>query len=118
MRSFFYLFLSVFLFSSSTCLAQQSNINKLHKTIYYYSFYTKTDNPITTNIEQNVKQLKGVVEVKIKLKPEQKSGQLIVVVQEKNRSSEGDVMFQPTDLKKIISGNNFIPNKLITEKID
>jgi len=118
MKSIFYFVFIFCLLTSKISFAQQTPNNQLHETIYYYSFYTATDNPITANMEQEIKQLKGVVEVKIKLKLEQKAGQITVVVQEKNRSSEGDIMFQPTDLKKIISENNFIPNELITEVID
>ncbi len=103
------------LFFSNKSFSQQPTNNHLIKTVYYYSFNAEINVVAMDKIEQEVKQLKGVTKVKIQFKPEKKIGELIVVVQEKKRSSEGDVLFQPVDLKRILSTNGFIPNLLKTE---
>jgi copper chaperone CopZ len=115
MKSIFTLCTALFLLFSTISFAQQASENRLTKTIYYYSFNTESSASSTDKIEREVKLLKGVTEVKVKFKPENKTGQLIVIVQEKPRSSEGDILFQPTDLKRILSTNGFIPNELETK---
>lgn len=108
---------AIFLLFSTMSFGQQSDNNTLIKTIFYYSFNANSETPALNNIERNVKLLKGVTEVKVKFKPESKTGQLIVIVKEKRRSSEGEVLFQPTDLKRILSTNGLTPNELETKKL-
>ncbi len=114
MKFVFSIFTGIFLLFSNIGYAQQSSNTKLIKTAYYYSFKTTSDVPDFNNMEQEIKALKNVTEVKIKFKPESKAGQLIVMTKERPRQSEGEVLFQPTDLKRIISSNGFIPNELET----
>jgi len=105
---------ALFLFFNTLCFAQQP-INNPIKTIYYYSFFAELDATSTDEIEKEVQLLTNVIAVKIKYKPENKTAQLIVIVQENRRNSEGDILFQPTDLKRIISTHGFIPNELTSE---
>jgi hypothetical protein len=96
---------------------KSQNHPTLTKTMYSYTFSGVNS---TTNIESltnEVSNLKGVTTCKPILKLEQNNGQLIVVVEEYTRSSEGEVLFEPTDLKKIIIKNGLIPNELITEEL-
>jgi len=115
MKTIFSFGIIILLFFPVVSFSQQTANNQLIQTIYYYSFKAEMNAVATNNIEQEVKQLKGVIKVKIQFKPEKKVGELIVVVQEKKRSSEGDVLFQPVDLKRILATNGFIPNLLTTE---
>ncbi|PJA08951.1 MAG: hypothetical protein COX70_02655 [Flavobacteriales bacterium CG_4_10_14_0_2_um_filter_32_8] len=104
----------LFLFFSASFAQQLTNNNPI-KTIYYYSFNAVMDASIIDEMEKEVQLLTSVIEVKIKYKPENKTAQLIVLVKERRRNSEGDLLFQPTDLKHIISAHGFLPNELTTE---
>ncbi|MBW6482253.1 MAG: hypothetical protein K0B10_04245 [Vicingaceae bacterium] len=95
--------------------AQTTSNQEVITTIYYYSFSGELSSTTLSEIESEAKQLTNVDEVKVKYKEENKLGQLIVLVKEKNRNSEGDILFQPTDLKKLLSKNNLIPNELTLE---
>ena len=91
------------------------NVNTKIKTKYSYSFYAEMNETSILKIEEEVKSLKNVTEVKVKYKAGNKSALLIVIVREAKRTKESDVLFQPIDLKRIISKHGFIPNELVTE---
>lgn len=110
-----YLLLSILLSLGLSVEAQKHPT--LTKTMYSYTFSGTNS---TTNIEaltNEITNLKGVTTCKPILKPEQNTGQLIVIVEEYTRSSEGEDMFEPTDLKKIIIKNGLVPNELTTEQL-
>ena len=88
---------------------------KLIKTKYSYTFSGVNSTSNIENLTNEVANLKGVAICKPVIKPEQNSGQLIVIVEEYSRTSEGQEMFEPTDLKKIIIKNGLTPNELTTE---
>lgn len=103
-------------FYPTISFAQQQTTAPLVKTVYYYTF--STENIAVVDVVLNrVKALSGVIESKYEFKPEKNAGQLIVIVQEKTRTSESDILFQPTDLKRILSENGFSPKELRSEKI-
>ena len=87
----------------------------LTKTKYAYTFSGEASISTIENLTQEVSNLKGVTACKPLYKAEKNSGQLIVFVEEYSRTSEGDVLFEPTDLKKIIIKNGLIPDELISE---
>ena len=89
----------------------------LVKTKYAYSFSGEASTSTIENLTQEVLNLKGVTTCKPIFKPEQNKGQIIVFVEEYTRTSEGDVLFEPTDLKKIIIKNGLVPDELITEEL-
>lgn len=91
------------------------NKSTLTKTIYSYTFSGFNSTSNIESLTQEVSNLKGVTICKPVIKLEQNSGQLIVIVEEYSRTSEGQEMFEPTDLKKIIIKNGLIPNELTTE---
>lgn len=93
------------------------NRSTLTKTMYSYTFSGVNSNSNIDNLTNEVSNLKGVSMCKPVLKLEQNMGQLIVVVEEYTRSSEGEILFEPTDLKKIIIKNGLIPNELTTEEL-
>ncbi|MBL4669587.1 MAG: hypothetical protein HRT73_02225 [Flavobacteriales bacterium] len=107
-----FLFLVIIL---STFIVTAQNTNKKIKTIYSYTFNAEMNTSSIYNMEEEVKALKNVTEVKIKYKAEKKNALLIVVVKEAKRIKESDVLFQPINLKKIISKNGFTPDELTTE---
>lgn len=87
----------------------------LTKTLYSYTFSGINSTSNIESLTQEVSNLKGVTTCKPIIKLEQNSGQLIVIVEEYSRTSEGEEMFEPTDLKKIIIKNGLTPNELTTE---
>ncbi len=86
-------------------------------TMYYYDFSGELSATTITQIETEVSQLINVFETKVKYKEEKQLGQLVVIVKEKPRKSEGDLLFQPTDLKKIISQHGLMPKEIRFETI-
>ncbi|MBE7443508.1 MAG: hypothetical protein HS119_13755 [Flavobacteriales bacterium] len=88
----------------------------LIKTKYAYTFSGEASSTTIENLTQEILNLKGVTTCKPVFKPEQHKGQIIVFVEEYTRTSEGDVLFEPTDLKKIIIKNGLLPDELITEE--
>lgn len=110
-----YLLLTILLSFGLSIKAQ--NRSTLTKTMYSYTFSGVNSTSNIENLTNEVSSLKGVTICKPVLKLEQNIGQLIVVVEEYTRSSEGEVMFEPTDLKKIIIKNGLIPNELTTEEL-
>lgn len=111
----FALFISFFCLTNLSLQAQTTNNQQIKTTIYYYNFSGELSQTKLNQIEAEAKTLTNVDEVKIKYKEESELGQLIVIVKEKSRNSEGDNLFQPTDLKKLLSNNNLIPNELTLE---
>ena len=86
-------------------------------TMYYYDFSGELSTTTISQIETEVNQLVNVSEAKVKYKEEKQLGQLVVIVKEKPRKSEGDILFQPTDLKKIISQHGLMPKEIKFETI-
>jgi len=93
-------------FTNYHSYAQTTNNQEVKTTIYYYSFSGELSSSTLSEIETEAKQLTNVDEVKVKYKEENKLGQLIVIVKEKSRSSEGE---------KLLSKNNLSPNELNLE---
>ncbi len=97
--------LTLFLFTLSLCgYAQAGKNDVLTYTTTYYSFKIEdvSDQNKLNECTEAVKQINSVTEAKVKYKPELKIAELIVVVTEKNKSSEGEEGFSPLDIKKTI----------------
>ncbi|PKP39614.1 MAG: hypothetical protein CVT98_01155 [Bacteroidetes bacterium HGW-Bacteroidetes-15] len=107
--------IAILCFTNFHSYAQTTINQEVITSIYYYSFSGELSTTTLSEIETEVKTLTNVDEVKVKYKEENKLGQLIVIVKEKSRSSEGDILFQPTDLKRILSKNGLNPNALNKE---
>lgn len=95
--------------------AQSQTKAELTKTLYSYSFTGLESTIDMDRVTKEIEDLKGVTICKSVLKPETKVGQLIVIVEEYPRASEGQEMFEITDLKKIITQNGLVPNELTIE---
>lgn len=90
---------------------------KQTKTVYYYKFEgAKSLNEVTL-LSTDIYALKGVSEFKPEFKPESNLAQIIVVVKEKTRTSEGDVLFEITDLKNILTKRGYQNLELTSEEL-
>ena len=98
-----------------TLSASSQTKAELTKTLYSYSFSGLEPTIDMDVVVKEIEGLKGVSVCKSVLKPETKVGQLIVIVEEYSRTSEGQEMFEITDLKKIITQNGLVPNELTIE---
>jgi copper chaperone CopZ len=87
------------------------------KTVYYYNFEGAKSLQEVNSLKAEVTALKGVTEFKTGFKPESNFAQIIVVVNEKTRTSEGDKLFQPTDLKKILEKKGYKNMQLTTQEL-
>lgn len=112
------LLLNLVIFSPTFLLAQTTNTSQQEVTsMYYYDFSGELSATNISQIETEVNQLVNVYEAKVKYKEEKQLGQLVVIVKERPRKSEGDILFQPTDLKKIISQHGLMPKEIKFETI-
>lgn len=79
------------------------------KIICNYSFENVTDEMQIEKLKAEISLLKGVEEIKSVYKPEQKRGQITVIIIEPKRTSEGQVMFDITQIKKAIINQGLTP---------
>lgn len=89
----------------------------LTKTVYYYSFEGAKSLSDVELLKDELMALKGVTEFKPVFKPEKNSAQLIIVVKEKTRTSEGEKLFEITDLKKLLIKHGYVPLELTMESL-
>lgn len=80
---------------------------KTVKTAYYYQFEGAKSYDEVNALGKQVFALKGVTEFKPVFKSEGATSQIIVVVTEKTRTSESDVLFEITDLKQILERKGY-----------
>ena len=115
-KSFFILLFclnSVFIINAHSSIAD----GEMTKTIYYYKFEGAKSLDEVRLLGNAINALKGVTEFKSEFKPESGFAQIVVVVMEKTRTSEGEVLFQPTDLKKILEENGYLNLELETQEL-
>lgn len=108
------LFILISIFASNVKAQKKPTLTK---TKYSYTFSGVSASSNIESLTNEISNLKGVTTCKPVLKPEQSTGQLIVIVEEFTRSSEDEILFEPTDLKKIIIKNGLIPNELTIEEL-
>ncbi|MCE3278129.1 MAG: hypothetical protein K0S44_320 [Bacteroidetes bacterium] len=104
----------VLLFSSSLN-AQQKKTTKDIKKIFFYSFENLTSTAQVQTLEQNVLFINGVTEVKSNYDLDKRKGQIIVVVIERAKISEGDPQFSLVSLKSAIVKSHLTPLEVIEE---
>ncbi len=90
---------------------------KLTKTVYYYKFEGAKSLEEVNKLSTELYALKGVTEFKPEFKPESNLAQIIVVVTERSRTSEGDVLFEITDLKNILETKGYKNLELTSEEL-
>ncbi len=78
---------------------------------YTYSFKGELDESKISAYEQECLKFNKVVQVKIKYKPEKKMGEFIIKTssQKEGERKEGDVLFQPVDIKQFLMDKNLQP---------
>lgn len=87
------------------------------KIICSYSFENVTDEMQIERLKADISLLKGVEEIKSVYKPEKQRGQITVVIIEPKRTSEGQQMFDITQIKKAIINQGLSPlDVTITEE--
>ena len=97
-----------------TGIAQEAD--NLQSQTYYYSVSNVTSEDQLQEVFNEFENLKFVTKVKLNYKPEKPSmAQFIVYVTEPKRTNEAQVMFELTDLKKIVINHDLSPTDL---KID
>lgn len=109
---------SAFTFSENKPFSEvQNQINSKVKTICNYSFENVTDEMQIEQLKAEISLLKGVEEIKSVYKPEKKRGQITVIIVEPKRTSEGQEMFDITQIKKAIINHGLSPlDVIITEE--
>lgn len=80
---------------------------KTVKTAYYYQFEGAKSFDEVNALGKQVFALTNVTEFKPVFKSEGVTSQIIVVVTEKTRTSESDVLFEITDLKQILERKGY-----------
>lgn len=112
-----FIVLICFVFVYKTTAQTSKPEGKITKTAYYYKFEgAKSLNEVNL-LSSDIYALKGVTELKTEFKPESSFAQIVVVVTEKTRTSEGDVLFETTDLKKILEKNGYQNLELTSEEV-
>ncbi len=110
------LFIPLFLFFINGLKSQNNTIPQTVKRTFFYSFENVVNESQIENLKNDIYALRGVSEVKSEYKSENKRGQVVVVVIEKQRSSEKDVLFDIKALKDAIIKNNLSPFELTQEE--
>jgi hypothetical protein len=90
---------------------------KKTRTAYYYTFQGAKSLEEVNQLKSPIYALKGVSEFKSEFKSDNNLAQIIVVVTEKTRVSEGDILFEITDLKHILEEKGYQPIELISETL-
>lgn len=112
-------FIALFCLALPFCMTAQTTkpAGKTTKTVYYYKFEgAKSLNEVNL-LNKEIYALKGVSEFKPEFKPENGFAQIVVVVTEKTRTSESDVLFQTTDLKKILENKGYQNLEMTSEEL-
>lgn len=95
----------------------QSGQPKKTTTLYSYTFSGELTANTIAQIEAALNQLTNVTEAKVKYKEEKQQGQLVVIVAEFPRKSEGDILFEPIELKKTIAQFGLVPKEIHSETV-
>lgn len=101
-----FIILTIFLLAFGASAFSQNSEDQLHHTYYYTVDHVDSEQQLQ-EVYSTIENLKFVSKVKLNYKPEKSgSAQYIIYVVEPKRTSETQVMFQPTDLKQIIVESN------------
>lgn len=111
-------FISVFFVCAITTLFAQEKSSRFIQVKYTYSIeQVKSENQLT-KLEAELKQIKGVEQVKYLYKPEKQTAQFVIYTTQQVRQSEGDDEFKITSLKSAILKNDLVPNELKEEMVE
>ena len=108
--------LVICILSVSATIGQEKKVDNIKRT-YYYTFSNVSSIEHVNSLIADIEALKSVVKVKTEYKVEKGAGQIVVIVIEESRTSEGQVFFSINDLKRLIIENELTPNELKEEEI-
>lgn len=115
-KSIFIVFLCLFSVFGMTAQTSKTE-GQITKTVYYYKFEGAKSLEEVNLLNKDVSALKGVTEFKPEFKAESGFAQIVVVVTEKTRTSEGEELFQTTDLKKILEQKGYLNLEMTSEEL-
>jgi len=115
-KSIFIVFLSLFTVLGITAQTSKTE-GQIKKTVYYYKFEGAKSLEEVKLLGDDVYALKGVTEFKTEFKAESGFAQIVVVVIEKTRTSEGEELFQTTNIKKILEQKGYLNLEMTTEEL-
>lgn len=110
-----YLLLSAILSFSVPLSAQTNTVQKSIKKIFFYSFGNVVSEGQIEKLKDDVYSLKGVTEVKSEYNSQNSTGEIIVVVIEKEKIYEGELQFSILGLKNAILKTQLSPLEVIEE---
>jgi hypothetical protein len=91
----------------------RQNISPQFETkIYHYTFAGNLNAMSQQKLEADLLRQTYVVSAKIKYKAQSQKGELFLYTNEKVQTSEGDVLFDITSLKKVLIENGLQPEEL------
>lgn len=100
-----FLFLSPFAFSQEPKLKPNKQITKMH----YYSFQGQASPEQLEFLQQDLKTMEFVSEVKIEYKAEKGAGQVRLITTEAAVAGEGDKQFSAVNIKRSLVNKGFTP---------
>ncbi|MES2131284.1 MAG: hypothetical protein V4506_02985 [Bacteroidota bacterium] len=102
-------------FSQNT--EQKPSTKKQITKMHYYSFTGQASQDQLDFLQQDLKNLEFVTEVKIEYKAEKGAGQVRLISVEQSIVSEGDKEFSPTVIKKTLVNKGLMPVEYHNETI-
>ncbi len=108
-----FLSLNQFAFSQEPKLKSDKQITKMH----YYSFQGQASAEQLDFLQQDLKNLEFVSEVKIEYKAEKGAGQVRLITTEAAIAGEGDKQFSAVNIKRSLVNKGFTPVEYHNETI-
>ncbi len=108
-----FLSLSQYAFSQEPKLKSDKQITRMH----YYSFQGQASQEQLDFLQQDLKNMEFVGEVKIEYKPEKGAGQIRLITTEKAVAGEGDKQFSAVNIKRSLISKGFTPVEYHNETI-
>lgn len=108
------IFLSAFAFSQEPKLKSDKQLTRMH----YYSFQGQASPEQLDFLQQDLKNMAFVSEVKIEYKPEKGGGQVRLISKENAVVSEGDQEFSAVNIKRALISKGLMPVEYRNETIN
>lgn len=99
------IFLSAFAFSQEPKLKSDKQLTRMH----YYSFQGQASPELLDFLQQDLKNMEFVSEVKIEYKPEKGGGQIRLISKENAIAGEGDKQFSAVNIKRALISKGLTP---------
>lgn len=103
------LFFTVLFIQDLSAQTNKDNFPITRKYTYTYTFENASSEDAIQKAQSEITTLLHVTEVKYKIKQENNSGELIITVIEKDRTSESEELFSPYMIKSTLIKNGISP---------